>query len=90
MLLLGSLYWLIDVRQVRSWSWFFVVVGMNPITIYLGSRYINFHKLAEVFVGMLASPASFFAYALAVAVTVAALKWLLLFFLYRKKIFIKI
>ncbi len=87
--LLGLFYWVIDVRGYRKWAFPFVVVGMNPITIYLGSRYVDFNRLAEVFVGgfsdMLGS-----AYPLILALTIAALKWLLLYYMYRKRVFVKV
>ncbi len=34
-LLLGSLYWLIDVQKYQSWTPFFVAFGMNAITAYV-------------------------------------------------------
>ncbi len=89
MLLLGLFYWIIDVKGYRKWAFFFVVVGMNSITIYLAARYIDFRKLAGVLTGGfvdVAGPAGQFA----VAVTMAALMWLFLYFLYRRKIFLKV
>ena len=88
-LLLGLFYWLIDVRGYRKWSLFFVVVGMNPITIYLVSRLVDFWRMARVFVGgfdELLGPAA----PVVTAVTAAGLKWLFLYYLYVKKIFIRI
>ncbi|MBI3882156.1 MAG: DUF5009 domain-containing protein [Verrucomicrobia bacterium] len=34
--LLAAFYWIIDIRGWRAWSWPLVVVGMNSIAIYLG------------------------------------------------------
>ncbi len=34
-LLLGAFYWIIEVKGKRAWSFAFMVVGMNSITIYL-------------------------------------------------------
>jgi len=87
--LLGLFYWIIDVRGYQKWAFIFVVVGMNPITIYLGARYINFTKLAGVFTGEFSGLLGS-VYPLILAITIAALQWLFLFYLYSKKIFIKV
>ncbi len=89
MLLLALFYWMIDVRGYRGWAFFFVVVGMNSITIYLGSRLIDFNQIAGVFIGgfvnSLGAPS-----ALVTATTVAAIKWLFLYYLYVQRAFLKI
>lgn len=86
-ILLAIFYWLIDVRGYRKWAFFFVVVGVNPITIYVLDFILNYRKIANVFVGGLdlgnAQPLAF-------AIVLATIKWLLLYYLYRQKIFIKI
>ena len=89
LLLLGCFYWLIDVRGYRRWAFFFVVVGMNSITIYLGSRLIDFNSIANVFVGGWADLLGT-AGPLVIATTAATLKWLFLYYLYRRRIFFKI
>ena len=35
LILLGLFYAIIDVLKVRSWAYFFVVIGVNAITIYM-------------------------------------------------------
>ena len=87
--LLALFYWIIDLRGYRRWAFFFVVVGMNPLTIYLVNRYVSFSKLAGVFVGDL-SPILGTTYPLLLTSVAAAFQWLLLFYLYRKKIFIRV
>lgn len=89
MILLGSFYWIIDVKGFRKWAFFFVVVGMNSITIYLATRYVDFSRLAGVFVGGFKKwlgPAE----PLFMAIAAAALMWLFLYYLYRRKIFLKV
>lgn len=86
-LLLGLFYWLIDVRGYKKWAFIFVVVGVNPITIYLASSFVLFGDIARVFVGGFdfgnAQPLMF-------AIAVAAVKWLFLYYLWRHRIFLKI
>ena len=89
MLLLSLFYWLIDVRGYRKWAFFFVVVGTNSITIYLGSRLIDFNCVANVLIGNFADSFGR-AELLVTAITVAMVEWLFLYYLYRNKIFLKI
>ena len=87
--LLGLAYWMIDVRGWRRPAFFFVVVGMNPIVIYLAERLIDFRKLANVFVGEYMEALGT-AGPLVNAITAAALMWLFLYFLYVNKAFLRI
>jgi len=88
-LLLAVFYWLVDVREYRRWAFFFVVVGTNSITIYLGSRLIDFNGIANVFIGGCADLLGT-AEPLITAATAATLKWLFLYYLYRRRIFFNI
>lgn len=85
--LLSLFYWLIDVNGHKKWAFFFVVVGVNPITIYVADFLIDFNKIANVFVGALDFGQ---ANRLVVAITAAAIIWLFLYYLYRQRIFFKI
>jgi predicted acyltransferase len=86
-LFLSLFYWLIDIRGYRKWAFFFVVVGMNSITIYVAGWILSFYALADVFVGRFDFGA---AQALMLAIVVATFKWLLLYYFYRQKIFLRI
>ena len=83
-------YWLIDVRGWRKWTLFFTVIGMNPITIYLGQKFINFHytseKLTSGLIALLPESAQPF-FTSAAYITVC---WLFLYILYRQRIFLKV
>jgi len=53
-MLLGAFYWLVDVKQWRTWCQPFVWIGMNPITLYLASNFmggLGFEKLARRLAG---------------------------------------
>ena len=88
-MLLALFYWVIDVKGYRKWSFFFVVIGMNPITIYFSQRFVNFGGMAEFFLAGLAKHAGLLA-PLVLPLGALAIKWLFLHFLYRRKIFLKI
>lgn len=88
-LLLGLFYWIIDVKGYRRWAFPFVVVGLNAITIYLAPLVIDFNKIVDFFVhGFVDYLGSFRIVFLALCVLAA--KWLFLYFLYRKRIFLKV
>jgi predicted acyltransferase len=85
--LLSLFYWIIDVKGYKKWAFFFVVVGLNSITIYLANSLIKFSSVANVFAGGFEFGK---AQALVTAITLAAIKWLFLYYLYRQKVFLKI
>jgi len=90
-LLLFTLFYLvIDVWNYRKWAFFFVVIGMNPITIYMAQRIINFRSASKFFFGGLISlfPADWSSFLNGIAIT--AIGWIFLYILFRKKIFLKV
>jgi predicted acyltransferase len=89
LMLLALFYWIIDVKGYRKWTLFFIVIGVNPITIYFLQRFVNFDGIAEFFLWGVASSAGLIA-PLILPLGVLAVKWLFLWFLYRHKIFFKV
>ena len=51
LLLLALFYTIIDVIGLRAWAFFFVVIGVNAITIYVASRIIPFPEISQFFLG---------------------------------------
>jgi len=87
-LLLALFYWIIDVKEYKKWTFFLVVIGMNAITIWVGQRLIDFEFTANAlfmgfskYLGILAP--------IFLTFSVLSLKWLFLWFLYRRRIFLK-
>ena len=74
-------YWIIDVRGYRRWAFPLVVIGMNAIAAYVGPSLVGVSRIAGVF----AKPYGPLAYAAAVLL----INWLILFWLYRRKIFLR-
>ncbi len=87
---LAFFYWVIDVVGWKGWAFFFVVIGMNPITIYLASRLVDLHKPTDFFFGYLVSLAPETYRPLLGAAAYVLLCWGFLYFLYRRKIFFKV
>jgi predicted acyltransferase len=90
-LLLFSIFFLvIDVWGYKKWAFFFVVIGMNPITIYLAGRIINFRSASRFFFDGFHTllPEAWTPFIDAFGLV--AVGWAFLYFLYRKKIFLKV
>jgi predicted acyltransferase len=87
---LAAFYWVIDVLQFRKWAFFFMVIGMNSITIYLAYRFFDFSHTSQLLFGGLYAPAPEPWHEVFRALGVVALVWAFLYFLYRNKLFWKI
>jgi predicted acyltransferase len=88
LLAMALFYWIIDVKGYKKWTFFFVVIGMNAITIWVGQTFIDFKFTSEaVFLGM----SKYFGILQPVflAICILMIKWLFLLFLYRNRIFLK-
>ena len=90
MAMFALFYWLIDVKGWNSWTLPFKVVGMNSITIYLAQRMINIKFTADFLTGGIVELCPEQWGALISKLSYFALAWLLLYFLYKRKIFIKV
>ena len=89
-LILSLFFYVIDVLKFQSWAFFFQVIGMNSLTIYLAYHFIDFeHTSHALFAGLYAPLPEQFHAALE-ALGALILVWSMMYFLYRKKIFIKI
>jgi predicted acyltransferase len=90
-LLLFSLFYLIiDVWNYKKWTTFFVVIGVNSITIYLAHALIDFeHTTKFLFGGFIALFPENWTSFLGAAGYIAT-GWIFLYFLYKKKIFLKV
>ena len=89
LLLLALFYAAIDVLGRRRWAFFLVVIGANPITIYLLERVVDFDPVARFFVGHALKHVGRFEELLLFS-AIVAIKWGILLLLYRKKIFLKV
>ena len=86
-------YWLIDVIGLKKWSVFFNIVGMNSLFIYLftntgGADWI--HKIARPFTMGLFAWAGQLNAEIVTSLVVWTMLWSLCFWLYEKRIFIRI
>ena len=88
--LLALFYWIVDVKGCRRWAFYFKVIGMNSITIYMAQMTHVIQPLhGFLFDGLvkwIGEPWALFANSL----TYSAVVWIVLYFLYRKNIFLKV
>ena len=90
-LLLALFYWTIDVRGwTRGFGAFFAVVGMNSIFIYLAGKFISFGYTSQALFGGIAKAFPVAAQPLVLAVGLFAVEWVLLWFMKRQKLFLKV
>lgn len=88
--LLSLVYWIADVHGYARWGFFFRIIGMNAVTIYVLQWAWNFRDLSRKVFGGLAAMVPELWGVLVLAVGTIVLKWLVLYFLYRKKIFLRV
>jgi predicted acyltransferase len=88
-LLLALIYWIIDVKGKTKWSFPLKVIGMNAITAYVLSHVISFPKIADF---LLFGTEQYVGSYYGVISTVGGfgLLYLLLWYMYKNKTFIKI
>jgi predicted acyltransferase len=89
LMLLGLFYLVIDVLRFRRWAYGFVVIGANAIFAYMATSFIPYRDIAGRFVGGLKDDLGD-CYPFIHAVAAFAVAWLVLWYMYRKKTFIKI
>jgi len=89
-LLFSVFYLVIDIWNYRKWAFFFVVIGLNPITIYLVNRIINFRSATNFFFGGLIKVLPENWAELINGIGIVTIGWLFLYILYRKKMFLRI
>ncbi len=89
LLLLAFFYWLIDVRGYKKWAFGFVVIGMNAIAVFTTSRVFAAHQIGRIFVGGLSKWCGQWNGLIDAAAGVVVI-WLVLWWMYRRKLFIRI
>lgn len=81
-------YWLVEIRGYRKWAFPLTVIGMNAIFIYMFTSLIHLDPIVGPFTGAIAKlwPS---AELLFQQVAVLAVEWLILFWMYKRKIFLR-
>lgn len=86
-------YWIIDILKIQKWSVMFAIVGMNPLFIYLFSESGGAHWLYKIVIPFstgLFSWTGEMEIKIITAFIVWALMWYICYWLFNRKLFIKI
>lgn len=90
LILLSVFYYVIDVLGFKSWAFFFKVIGMNSILIYISGIFINWEYTTKAFFNWMFQLSHEPYTALVYAVCMVAVKFLFLYVLYKKKMFLRV
>jgi len=89
-LLIALFYLVIDHWKFRKWAYYFRIIGMNSIFVYLFTRIVDVKSISLFFTGWLAKTVSEQAGQLVISLGSLAVVWLVLWFLYKKEVFVRI
>jgi predicted acyltransferase len=90
LVLLAIFYYIIDVLGYKKWAFFFKVIGMNSILIYMSGRFINWEYTTKGFFKWLGQWVGDPWNIVVMAICYVIIKWFFLYFMYRKKIFLRV
>lgn len=90
LLLLALFYYIIDVKGYKKWAFFFQVIGMNSILIYMSDHFINWGYTTRAVFAWLGQLAGDPYKMVVMAVCLVGVKWCFLYFLYKKKVFLRV
>lgn len=87
---LAIFYYIIDVKGWKKWAFPLKVIGMNSITIYLLQRIMPVSSINNYFLGGLAGLCGDPWGKVITSVGYVLVCWLILYFLYKKDVFLKV
>lgn len=90
LVLLSFFYLILDILKYRRWAFPFIVIGLNPITIYLAQHIIDFNYTSEYFFGHFFQSVSMNYNKTWMAFAYLLICWLFLYFLHKQKIYLKV
>jgi len=88
-LLLALFYVVIDILGFRRWAFPFIVIGSNAIFAYMVVHLVDFGQMADSLLHGVYGHLPQFAGALR-TVTALLILWLILWYMYRKKTFVRV
>lgn len=90
LLFMALFYYVIDVLGYKKWAFFFKVIGMNSILIYISGVFINWAYTTTAFFGWLGQLVGEPYNIVVLGVCTIFVKWMFLYLLYKKKIFLRV
>lgn len=92
-LFMAAFYALIDVRQRKTWAWPLVVIGANSIAAYMIAHLIEHFTIQSLYTHLGEAPFQVFGpeyQPFLVGLVVLLIYWLILWWMYRRRIFLKV
>ena len=87
-LMFACFYWLVEIRSYRTWCFPFVVIGANAVFIYMFTSLIHLDRGMHIFTAGIADRLGR-AGPLFHELSTMLVEWLILLWMYRRRIFIK-
>ncbi len=88
-LAMALFYWIVDVLGYQRWAFFFIVIGMNSLAVYVATMLFDFRVIADIFMGKLLPRLGRWDH-FTEALFALGVIWSLLFWMYRKKSFVRL
>jgi predicted acyltransferase len=82
-----AFYWIVDVRGARKWAFPFIVIGTNAVAIYMSESIVRWGNIVGIFTTPMQSTLGSFTL-LFHAICTLTLEWLVLYWMYKRKIFL--
>ena len=83
-------YYVIDVLKKQKWAFFFKVIGMNSILIYISGLFINWTYTTNGFFAWLGQLVGEPYNVVILGICAIFVKWVFLYLLYKKKLFLRV
>jgi predicted acyltransferase len=90
LILMSIFYYIIDVLGYKKWAFFFKVIGMNSILIYMSGKFIDWGYTNAGFFKWLGQWAGDPYNIVVMAICYVMVKWAFLYFMYKKKVFLRV
>jgi predicted acyltransferase len=88
-LMMATFYLVIDVLGYRRWVFPFTLIGVNALAVYMATILFDFRKIGNIFVGHLIPRVGRWDEILSASVALAIV-WLILYWMYRTRSFLKV
>ena len=90
LIFLALFYYIMDIRGYKKWAFFFKVIGMNSILIYMSGKFIDWGYTTNAFFQWLGQLVGDPFNIVVMAICHLMVKWLFLYFMYKKKVFLRV